>query len=83
MGDDARLKTYRVVAYPEGAWWVFEMPELTSGPGPTGAYSIAVGQARTAADVAEEARLLAALWTQVSDAEVAVEVTMLEASPHA
>lgn len=83
MGDDARLKTYRVVAYFEDAWWVFEMPELTSGISSTGAHSIAVGQARTAAEVPEEARLLAALWTQVNDAEVAVKVTMLEANPHA
>lgn len=64
-----------VKAYREGTWWTFEIPELgapaSSG---SGAFMMPVGQCRSAAKVADEARRLAALWMDASPEEFEVTV---------
>lgn len=65
-----------VKAYREGKWWTFEIPELGS-PSPSGAQMMPVGQARSAAKVADEARDLAALWTERDPEDFEVTVSFV------
>lgn len=75
-------------AYREGKWWTFEIPELGApAPSGNGAVMMPVGQARTAAKVAEEARDLAALWVDGDTEEFEVSVRFvlpedIEAAQH-
>jgi hypothetical protein len=65
---------YDVVAYRDGKWWTFEIEALTApSPRGQGHRIVAMGQARTAAQVPAEARSLASLWTE--DDDVSVHVT--------
>jgi len=57
--------TYDVTAEREGRWWVFRIPALGTG-----------GQAKTLADVAFEAKDVAAMWLDVDDESVEVSVTV-------
>lgn len=70
-----------VTAYREGKWWVFEIPELGApAPSGSGATLMPVGQAKSAAKVAEEALDLAALWVEgdPEDFEVSVQFVLPE-----
>lgn len=66
---------YEVTAYRDGKWWTFEIPALTS-PSPRGGDHriVATGQARHAAEIEEEARDLAAVWTETDESEITVQV---------
>lgn len=59
------MRTYDVTVEREGRWWVFEIPELGTG-----------GQARSLAEVDQEAQGVAAMWLDVSPDTVAVNVTV-------
>lgn len=67
--------SYEVVTYRDGKWWTFEIPSLTS-PSPRGGDHriVAMGQARTAVEIADEARALAATWTETDEADITVRV---------
>ena len=69
------ITSYDVVAYRDGKWWGFEIPALTS-PSPRGGDHriVAMGQARAVAEIPDEARRLVALWLDVDEADVDVEV---------
>ncbi|GAA1317823.1 hypothetical protein ACFSWE_14590 [Leucobacter albus] len=70
------ITNYDVVAYRDGKWWTFEIPALTSpSPNTPGHPIVAMGQARTVADIAEEARDVIALWAEVDESSVSVEVS--------
>ena len=58
-------RTFEVTVEREGTWWVFEIPELGTG-----------GQARSLAEVDEEAQGVAAMWLNLSPDVVAVNVTV-------
>ncbi|MDR0626233.1 MAG: hypothetical protein LBG11_03070 [Bifidobacteriaceae bacterium] len=64
---------YDVSAYKDGEWWTFEIAALTS-PSPRGGDRrlVALGQARSAAAVAAQARALVSLWTGEEDPTVRV-----------
>lgn len=68
--------SHDVVAHRDGKWWVFEIPALTS-PSPRGGDRriIAMGQARAVSEIPDEARRLVALWLDIDDAGVEVEVS--------
>lgn len=68
--------SYDVTAYRDGKWWVFEIPALASpSPRGEGHQIVAMGQARTAGEVTEEARSLAALWTETEETDIEVTVS--------
>lgn len=58
-------QTFEVTVEREGAWWVFEIPELGTG-----------GQARTLAEVDDEAQGVAAMWLNINPEAVVVNVTV-------
>jgi DNA-directed RNA polymerase specialized sigma24 family protein len=62
---------YSVTAWRDGKWWTFEIPAL-SAPSPRGEDHriVAMGQARTAAEIRESARDVAVMWTDDQDATV-------------
>lgn len=64
-------RTFEVTAEREGKWWVFEIPELGTG-----------GQARSLAEVDDEAQGVAAMWLDVEPETVAVTVAV-KAPEHA
>lgn len=68
--------TYDVVAHRDGAWWTFEIPALTA-QAPAGGRGciVAMGQTRTTAEIASEARDIAAMWTNVDAESISVCVT--------
>ena len=69
-------EVYEVVARRDGRWWTFEIPALDSpSPRGDGHRIVAMGQARTAADVESVARDLAAAWLDLDPSEVAVQVS--------
>ena len=65
------VRTYEVVVEREGRWWVFEIPELGIG-----------GQARSLAEVDDEAQGVVAMWLDADPATIAVHVTV-KAAEHA
>ncbi|MEZ5088149.1 MAG: hypothetical protein R2722_18600 [Tessaracoccus sp.] len=67
--------SYDVVAYRDGKWWVFEIPELTS-PSLRGGHHriVATVQTRAAAEISDEARRLVVLWLNVDEADVDIEM---------
>ncbi len=67
------MTSYSVEAWRDGKWWTFEIVTHTASS-PTGHPIVAMGQARRAADVATEARHLAALWTDANEEDIAVHV---------
>lgn len=70
------VRKIEATAYQEGKWWTIEIPELGApAPSGSGATMMPVGQASTAAKVVEEARDLAAAWTDSSPDEFEVSVT--------
>lgn len=66
-------RRYEVLAHYEGKWWVFEIPEL-GDTASNGKRMLPVGQARSAAKVADEAHDLAALWLDVDPENIEVSV---------
>lgn len=66
------METYEVDASYDGAWWVFDIPALLTTV--NGRQIVARGQARTAAEVAAEARGIIAMWTDVDEAAIGVSV---------
>ena len=64
-------RVYEVVVDREGRWWVFEIPELGIG-----------GQARSLAEVDDEAQGVVAMWLDADPATIAVHVTV-KAAEHA
>lgn len=75
METAARVSTYDAVAYRDGKWWTFEIGELNA-PSPSGKRIVAMGQARTVAELDQAAREVAALWLDVEESDVAVTVTV-------
>lgn len=59
----------------EGGWWTIEIPELTS-PGPNGTTITATGGAVTPRGIEKAARELAAVWLDVDERDVDVDVTI-------
>lgn len=70
-------RTYEAVAYRDGNWWTFEIPELSTTI--NGTPTVAMGQARTIAEIDQAALDVAALWLDVDEDSVAVNVTIVEA----
>ena len=69
-------RTLHARAYRDaGKWWTIEIPELTS-TGPNGSTIVAIGGAVALKDVDQAARDLAAVWLDVDDDEITVEVTV-------
>jgi DNA-directed RNA polymerase specialized sigma subunit len=66
-------RRFDVLAHHEGRWWVFEIPELGKTAS-NGQRMLPVGQARSAAKVAEEAHDLAAIWLDVDTEGIEVSV---------
>jgi predicted XRE-type DNA-binding protein len=66
------METYEVDAGYDGKWWVFDIPALFTAV--NGRQIVARGQARTAAEVAGEARDIIAMWTDVDEATTHVSV---------
>lgn len=66
------METYGVEATYDGKWWVFDIPDLFTTV--NGRQIVARGQARTAADVAAEARDIIAMWTDVEETTFGVDV---------
>ena len=66
------METYEVDANYDGKWWVFDIPALFTTV--NGRQIVARGQARTAAEVAGEARDIIAMWTNVDEATIRVNV---------
>lgn len=73
--NKTQTRTVEATAYRDGKWWTFEIPEL-AGPAPSGGTIVAMGQARTLTDLDSVAREVAALWLDVDESEVAVNVTV-------
>ena len=70
-------EVFEAVAHRDGKWWTFKIPALSS-PSPRGGGHriVAMGQARTAAEVESVARDLAATWMDVDDpAAIDIRVT--------
>jgi len=68
--------TYQARAYREdGGWWTVEVPELTS-PGPGGSTITATGGAVTVRGIDQAARELVAVWLDVEEVDVIVNVTV-------
>lgn len=66
--------TYSARAYrEEGGWWTVEVPELTA-VGPAGNTITARGGAVTARGIDQAARELVAVWLDVDEADVEVDV---------
>lgn len=59
----------------EGGWWTIEIPELTS-PGPNGTTISATGGAVTPRGIEQAARELAAVWLDVTEEDVDINVTI-------
>ena len=70
-----RILTAR--AYRDGKWWTIEIPELTS-PSPQGDDSriMAVGQAPNVKEIQSAAVDLAAVWLDVDESAVDVQVSI-------
>lgn len=66
------METYTVDACYDGKWWVFDIPSLSTAV--NGRQIVARGQSRTAAEVATEARGLIAMWTDIDESAVQVNV---------
>ncbi len=75
MSTASKVRTYEATAYRDGKWWTFEIPGL-SGPSPAGVPIVAMGQARTVAELEGAAREVAALWLDVDESEVDVTVNV-------
>ena len=70
------METYDVVAKFDGTWWTFEIGSLTSPSGRgAGTQLVAMGQSRQAKTVPQDARDLAALWTDQDPSQIDVIVT--------
>ena len=69
------MNSYEVIAFRDDRWWTFEIPAQTS-PSPRGGDHriVAMGQARKAAEIEDEARSLAALWTETDETDIEVQV---------
>lgn len=69
------MTTYETTAYFDGTWWTFEISTLTS-PSARGSEHriVAMGQARKASAIAQEATNLASLWTGEDSEEIDVVV---------
>ncbi|MFT3944205.1 MAG: helix-turn-helix transcriptional regulator [Ancrocorticia sp.] len=69
------MTTYETTAYFDGTWWTFEIASLTS-PSARGSEHriVAMGQARKASAIAQEATNLASLWTGEDSEEIDVVV---------
>jgi hypothetical protein len=77
MTTTAKTRTLTARAYHDGKWWTIEIPELTS-PSPRGGDSriIAIGQARSVKDIDAAARDIAAVWLDVDEDQIEVQVTV-------
>lgn len=75
MSAQTKTHTYEAIAYRDGKWWTFEIPELTSPAPVAGERFVAMGQARTIAQLDQAAREVAALWLDVDEETVSVHVT--------
>jgi hypothetical protein len=75
MANTLRMLAAR--AYRDGKWWTIEFPELSS-PSPQGGEHriIAEGQARGVKEIQAAAVDLAAIWLDVDESEVDVQVTI-------
>jgi hypothetical protein len=60
----------------DDGWWTIQIPELTS-PGPNGRAIIATGAATTFRAIDKAARDLAAVWLDIEDEAVIVDVEIL------
>jgi DNA-directed RNA polymerase specialized sigma24 family protein len=71
-------RTLAARAYRDGKWWTIEIPELTSAS-PRGGDSrvMAVGQARNVKEIQAAAVDLAAVWLDVDERTIAVNVTIV------
>ncbi|TFD92957.1 antitoxin HicB [Cryobacterium lactosi] len=76
-------RTLTARAYRDGKWWTIKIPELTS-PSPRGGDTriTATGQARSVKDIDAAARDIAAVWLDVDEDQIEVQVTV-EIPPHA
>ena len=75
MSPGTARRLYEATAYRDGKWWTFEIPEL-SNPSPSGVPIVAMGQARTVADLDQVAREVAALWLDVEEDDIDVNVSV-------
>ena len=77
MSTATSRRTLAARAYRDGKWWTIEIPELTSAS-PRGGDSriMAVGQARNVKDIQAAAVDLAAVWLDVDESDIAVNVTI-------
>jgi len=77
MSTTSAPRTLAARAYRDGKWWTIEIPELTSAS-PRGGDSriTAVGQARNVKDIQAAAVDLAAVWLDVDESDVNVNVTI-------
>lgn len=75
MSTKTRTRAYAATAYRDGKWWTFEIPALSS-PSPSGGRIVAMGQARSVAELDQAAREVAALWLNIDERDVTVTVTV-------
>jgi len=75
MSTKTARRVYEAIAYRDGKWWTFEIPEL-SNPSPSGETIVAMGQARRVVDLDQIAREVAALWLDLDEDDVEVKVTL-------
>lgn len=69
--------TFETVAYRDGRWWTFEIPELTTeSPRGKGHQIVAMGQARNVSELDQAARDVVALWLDTEADSVSVTVTI-------
>jgi DNA-directed RNA polymerase specialized sigma24 family protein len=77
MSTTTSPRTLAARAYRDGKWWTIEIPELTSAS-PRGGDSriMAVGQARNVKEIQAAAVDLAAVWLDVDESDIAVNVSI-------
>jgi len=81
MSTNTVAGVIEAIAYLDGTWWTFEIPELsTESPRGAGHRIVAMGQARKLKDVATAARDVAALWLDLDDFKGDITVTVRDAA---
>jgi hypothetical protein len=76
-----RIRTFEALAYRDGRWWTFALPELTSRSSRPDRRITAMGQSRWKFRIAKHARDVASLWLDVPLAEVDVLVRIVDGDP--